>query len=174
MSKEVGKMVAEQLKEHIDKTINRKIQEKRYTYTMTTPNGSIWKDDNWDMWRNQYGHYNARCSFTATDDKKVKSMGLRIKKTDEMTVDEFKENTKAYDIIKLVIDKEKFDGFKKDYGKEPFNVSGTEVYSVQITGGTIEFKEKAIKFDGSWHNQIVPYSFITKVVGIYHLTTGDD
>lgn len=132
-------------------------------------------DDVLDSWRHSFGHYNARCSFTTNETKrKEDDKMLKIKKTDEMTIEEFKENLKPYDIIKLIIDKEKFDKFKEDYGKEPFNVSGVDEYYVDISGGIIEFKNKGIKFTGSWHNQVVPYSFITKVIGVYYLTNGSD
>ena len=50
------------------------------------------------------------------EDDNMRSDGVRIKKTDEMTIDEFKENTRAYANVRLEINEEKYEQFRKDYG----------------------------------------------------------
>ena len=148
---ELAKNVAKQFKESIDKAIDKKIQEKRYTYTMTTPY-DIWRDDNWDMWRNYYGHYNGRCSFIKTNTKLKgdNNMKLRIKKTDKLTVEELQECEKAYDCIIQKINEEKFNTFKEDYGTSLFQCNSS--YVVEIDGFIIEFMPKAINESNTFYS----------------------
>ena len=102
----------------------------------------------------------------------TKMTGLRIKKTDEMTIDEFKENTKAYDKIILHINKEKYDTFKKEYGKRLFALNDSEKHLINLVGDVvIEFKEKALLYDNGIISQAIPYSFIDKVICEYYIKT---
>lgn len=145
--------------------------------------------------RSRYGHYEINCediSYTdvdkarrtilealrntnkkkneQTEDKGENVSGIRIKKTDEMTIDEFKENIKAYDMIKIMVNKEKFDKFIEEYGAEPFVVAGYPDYYVSLRLATIEFKEKAIKLiETGYESKLIPYYFIDKVIGIYYI-----
>lgn len=134
---------------------------------------------------NTYGHYEieeARKSIEkavknalgeAIEDKGEKMTGLRIKKTDEMSIDEFKENTKAYNTIKLIINKEKYDKVEKEYGAEPFETGySDDGYEIILKDEIIEFKEKAITIDLTvFKNKCIPYYFIDKVIGTYYIKT---
>lgn len=107
--------------------------------------------------------------------KKVNDMGLRIKKTDVLSIDEFKENDKAYDEIKICIDKEMFEEHENDYGLAPFEVTSRdgEKY-IDLKNETIEYLPKALSImpDG-WGCCVksVPYEYITKVECTYYLKT---
>ena len=113
-------------------------------------------------------------SFRITEED---NMGLRIKKTDVMTIDEFKENDKAYDEIKLCIDKEMYDEYVKDYGLEPFNAETkleTGEKYINLKSETLEYLPKALSImpDG-WGVCVksVPYEYITQVECTYYLKT---
>lgn len=108
-------------------------------------------------------------------EEKVNDMGLRIKKTDVLSIDEFKENDKAYDEIKICIDNEMFEEYENDYGLVPFDVTsrGGEKY-IDLKNETIEYLPKALSImpDG-WGCCVksVPYDYITKVECTYYLKT---
>lgn len=110
-------------------------------------------------------------------EEKVNNMGLRIKKTDVLSIDEFKENDKAYDEIRICIDKEMFEEYKRDYGLEPFDVK-TKLESgekyIDLENDTIEYLPKALSIlpDG-WGICVksIPYEYITKVECTYYLKT---
>ena len=135
----------------------------------------------------EYGHYNATFGDDLIDsintalanelkkkhEKEVEKMGLRIKKSDEMSIDEFKENTKAYNTIKLIINKEKYDKVEKEYGAEPFETGySDDGYEIILKDEIIEFKEKAITIDLTvFKNKCIPYYFIDKVIGTYYIKT---
>lgn len=105
--------------------------------------------------------------FEKRKDEKSDSMSLSIRKTDILTVDEFKETEKAYEKVFLKINKETYDKFTEEYGKPLFDV--TDDYTVELNGYTIEFKEKAIRVYGSLGHSFVPYTFIDSVECVYHL-----
>ena len=98
-------------------------------------------------------------------------MGLKIKKTEKLSIEELKTNTKAYDKISLNINREKFEEYKKDYGVSPFSVLND--YSILINDKTIEFLPKAVKIysDGCGSAVSIPYEFIDEVECIRYLTT---
>lgn len=102
------------------------------------------------------------------------SMGLKIKKTESMTIDEFKECMKAYDKIIIKLDSEKIDEYKKDYGKlmitEPIIDS-----EIELTDETIEFMPKALNVLHNYStNSVIDYDLIDEVIGEYYLTTKQD
>ena len=136
----------------------------------------FWDDHRWNEIELSE-HLQCRCGFNTTETKRKgdSEMGfLKIKKEEEISIDEFRQNEKAYDRVILVINKVKFDKFKEDYGKEPFNVTGyKENYEILLKEGVIQFKNKAIKLPSNMYGDIVPYTFIDNVIGIYYLTTGD-
>lgn len=108
-------------------------------------------------------------------EERVNDMGLRIKKTDVLSIDEFKENEKAYDEIKICIDKEMFEEYENDYGLAPFDVTSRdgEKY-IDLKNETIEYLPKALSImpDG-WGVCVksVPYEYITGVECTYYLKT---
>lgn len=108
-------------------------------------------------------------------EEKVNDMGLRIKKTDVLSIDEFKENDKAYDEIRICIDKEMFEEYENDYGLAPFDVTSRdgEKY-IDLKNETIEYLPKALSImpDG-WGCCVksVPYEYITGVECTYYLKT---
>lgn len=108
-------------------------------------------------------------------EERVNDMGLRIKKTDVLSIDEFKENEKAYDEIKICIDKEMFEEYENDYGLAPFDVTSRdgEKY-IDLKNETIEYLPKALSImpDG-WGVCVksVPYEYITDVECTYYLKT---
>lgn len=99
--------------------------------------------------------------------KEKKDMGLKIKKTDVLSIEEFKENTKAYDEIKINIDNEKLKKFEEDYGVYDFTIYLCRY--VKICDEVIEFLPKALCI-GSVH--CVPYEFIENIECTYYLETG--
>lgn len=99
-------------------------------------------------------------------ERKVNDMGLRIKKTDVLSIDEFKENEKAYDEVKINIDDEKLKKFEDDYGVYDFTIYLCKY--VKICDEVIEFLPKALCI-GSVH--CVPYSFIENIECTYYLKT---
>ena len=74
-------------------------------------------------------------------DEKVNDMGLRIKKTDVLSIDEFKENEKAYDEVKINIDDEKLKKFEEDYGVYDFTIYLCKEF--KICEEVIEFLAKS-------------------------------
>lgn len=122
-------------------------------------------------------HLSCRCSLEQSDKKysvkkEVEKMGLRIKKTDELTIDEFKENTKVYDEITIYLNKEKYETREKDYGTIPMNYywGHSKDKKIILQEEVIEFFNKALVID---NNTSVPYDLIDKVIGVYYLTNGD-
>jgi hypothetical protein len=99
-------------------------------------------------------------------EEKVNDMGLRIKKTDVLSIDEFKENDKAYDEVKINIDDEKLKKFEEDYGVYDFTIYLCKY--VKICDEVIEFLPKALCI-GSVH--CVPYEFIENIECTYYLKT---
>lgn len=102
------------------------------------------------------------------------NMGLKIKKTEVMTIDEFKECVKAYDKIIIKLNEEKVNKFKNDYGKlliiEPIFES-----TIELTDETIEFMPKALNVLHKYsQNSIINYDLIEEVIGEYYLTTKQD
>lgn len=106
----------------------------------------------------------------------VNNMGLRIKKTDVFGIDEFKENEKAYDEIRICIDDEMFEKHKDEYGMEPFNVRTSmdgEKY-IDVKNETIEYLPKALLImpnEGYVCTNSVPYEYISNVECTYYLKT---
>lgn len=98
-------------------------------------------------------------------------MGLQIKKTDVMDIDEFRETEKAYDKVELIIDMEKFEKYEREYGERPFVKNITD--DVTISNKVIEFFPKALKVysDGYEVAYSIPYEYIAEVKCIYYLTT---
>lgn len=94
--------------------------------------------------------------------------GLRIKRNDELSIDEFKENTKAYEELKIFLDKELVDKHNREYGKLlfPYSTDTEGEYCIRIYDGIIEFLDKALFIDP---NASVPYELITKIVGTYYI-----
>ena len=106
------------------------------------------------------------------DKKEVKSMSLKIKKTDVMSVKEFEESDKGYDEIIIKLDVEKVKEYEKDYG-----VKFNEIYEkddddlvVRLSDQTIEFKAKAIVLANLINKKCIPYDYIKEIVGVYYLT----
>lgn len=99
-------------------------------------------------------------------EEKVNDMGLRIKKTDVLSIDEFKENDKAYDEVKINIDDEKLKKFEEDYGVYDFTIYLCRY--VKICDEVIEFLPKALCIE-SVH--CVPYEFIQNIECTYYLKT---
>lgn len=99
--------------------------------------------------------------------KEEQNMSLKIKKIDVLTIEEFKENTKAYDEIKINIDNEKLKKFEEDYGVYDFTIYLCRY--VKICDEVIEFLPKALCI-GSVH--CVPYEFIENIECTYYLETG--
>lgn len=102
------------------------------------------------------------------------SMGLKIKKTESMTIDEFKECMKAYDKIIIKLDGEKIDEYKKDYGKLMITEQILDS-AIELTDETIEFMPKALNVLHNYStNSVIDYDLIDEVIGEYYLTTKQD
>ena len=99
-------------------------------------------------------------------EEKVNDMGLKIKKTDVLSIDEFRENEKAYDEVKINIDSEKLKKFEEDYGVYDFTIYLCKY--VKICDEVIEFLPKALCIE-SVH--CVPYEFIENIECTYYLKT---
>lgn len=102
-------------------------------------------------------------------DNKDDNMGLKIKKTDVFSIDEFKENKKAYDEVKINIDDEKLKKFEGDYGVYDFTIFLGKY--VELTNELIEFLPKALKIEKGTESFCVPYSFIENIECTYYLKT---
>ena len=79
------------------------------------------------MYFSGYGHYKTSGGnkpSSKKDERSVKSMALKIKKQDEMNIDEFKECMKAYDNVEIILDAEKCNEMEKDYGYIGLNYYG--------------------------------------------------
>lgn len=131
------------------------------------------------MYFSDYGHYETTSitsggskSSLKRNERGVKSMALKIKKQDEMNIDEFKECMKAYDNVEIFLNGEKFNEIEKDYGHISLNYYGGVKSEMKIVleHETIEFLPKAL-FIGNQTS--VPYELIDKVIGVYYLTTSD-
>lgn len=102
-------------------------------------------------------------------DKKEDNMVLKIKKTDVLSIDEFKENEKAYDEVRINIDDEKLKKFEDDYGVYDFTIFLSKY--VKLTNELIEFLPKALKVQKGTEEFCVPYSFIENIECTYYLKT---
>ena len=102
-------------------------------------------------------------------DKKEDNMVLKIKKTDVLSIDEFKENEKAYDEVRINIDDEKLKKFEDDYGVYDFTIF--LIKYVELTNELIEFLPKALKIQKGTEEFCVPYSFIENIECTYYLKT---
>lgn len=132
------------------------------------------------MYFNDYGHYKTTSitsggnkSSSKKDKRSVKSMALKIKKQDEMNIDEFKDCMKAYDNVEIILDAEKCNEMEKDYGYIGLNYYGGTKSEMKIVlkYETIEFLPKALFIN---NETSVPYELIDKVIGVYHLTTTNE
>lgn len=140
--------------------------EKRYVNPNTT-----WTTTTWDSMPRVI--VDPLSKKRISNKKEAKKM-LKIKQTDKMTIEEFKNNRKAYDEIRLIINDEKFKKFKEDYGVNPFGMfsydNGDDY--VALKDETIEFKPKAILRVSA--SKMIPYYFIDEVIGIYYLVCNDE
>lgn len=95
------------------------------------------------------------------------NMKLRIKQTDELSIDEFKENPKAYESVKIILNKEAVNQWAKDYGSVNFDYhfSDSYYYLTFSESVVLEFLNKALITDST----SIPYVLIDKVVGTYYL-----
>lgn len=100
-------------------------------------------------------------------EKEEQNMGLKIKKIDVLTIEGFKENTKAYDEIKINIDDDKLKKFEEEYGVYDFTIYLCKY--VKIGDSVIEFLPKALNVGGV---HCVPYEFIENIECTYYLETG--
>ena len=114
-----------------------------------------------------YPHCDTKRKEENNDDMEENKM-LRIKKTDKMTIKEFKECNKAYEQVTLVLDKEKVDKHEEQYGLVKFKQSSNyrDAKGVVLNDDTVEFYPKAIVINDYAY---VPYYFISEVEGVYHL-----
>lgn len=152
---------------YLSKVYSEKDSDKVYSDNI---NLVMWLEENLRELYAEY--YISNDILNNKKDKGVKKMGLKIKKTDVLTIDEFKENTKPYDTIKIIIDKEKVEQYKKDFGKKPFNVTNEQY--IKLNDDTIEFLPKALKISADGYDGLVnsvPYEFITGVECVYYLST---
>lgn len=97
-------------------------------------------------------------------------MGVKVKKTENMSIDEFQKCDKAFDNVILKIDKDVYETFKKEYGVELFQVDCENPHIVSIDGFTIEFNDKAIRIFGKSTSPFIPYSFIESVECVYYIS----
>ena len=101
-------------------------------------------------------------------------MGLKIKKTESMTIDEFKECMKAYYKIIIKLDGEKIEEYKKNYGKLMINEPIVDS-AIELADETIEFMPKALNVLHMYSpNSVIDYELIDEVIGEYYLTTNQD
>lgn len=128
-----------------------------------------------------YGHYQkkmivadktgCRVNRKKINDEEDVMCGVRIKKTDILTVDELKENIKPYNQITLLINEEKYDSFEKEYGSVLFTCPNDK--RVELDGYTIEFFEKALRISGGWSHESIPLDWIDKVICEYYIEPTD-
>lgn len=134
----------------------------------------LWTTTTWDSMPRVIVDPLSNKKKTKKNNKKEAKKMLKIKQTDKMTIEEFKNNRKAYDEIRLIINDEKFKKFKEDYGVNPFGMfsydNGDDY--VALKDETIEFKPKAILRVSA--SKMIPYYFIDEVIGIYYLVCNDE
>lgn len=103
--------------------------------------------------------------------KEKKDMSLKIKKTDVLSIEEFAENTKAYDEIKIKINDKKLTEFEEDYGSYDFTTYLYKFVKIR-NNATIEFLAKAIRVESGSDFYCVPYDFVEYVECTYYLEIG--
>lgn len=102
------------------------------------------------------------------NDKENKEMnGLKIKKTEEMSIEEFQETEKSYDKITIYLDEEKINEHKKDYGsfRMGYYWGNENEQKIILQNEVIEFFPKALLISDATS---VPYDMIAKIIGEYY------
>lgn len=100
---------------------------------------------------------------------------MKIKKTDELSIEEFKETDKAYDSVFVVFDMDKYEKIAREYGDEIAPKTGIMVYGVRVYGryleNIIEFYPKAISLrsEGDIAICTIPYYIVDKVFCTYYI-----
>lgn len=100
---------------------------------------------------------------------------MKIKKTDELSIEEFKETDKAYDKVFAVFDMDKYKKIAREYGDVIAPKTGIIVHGVRVYGryleNIIEFYPKAISLrnEGDMAICTIPYYIVDKVLCTYYI-----